>query len=245
MLKQPNKKCMTDVCNELALYGPSYLGPRHCETHHNPQTEQNLVERICVSCNLLQVLNVDNKCVFCTPGEFKTRRLAKQGKVRDFLKIQKDNPILWPDIMKWVSTDTIVEKGICGKERPDFLFDCKTHFIVVECDEHQHRNSQCACEQTRMINVTQSLDMPTFWIRFNPDKWVDEKGHKHGDLEDSRWNWTKRLDVLWKWLVYATTYNPTSQTRWVLHVAYLFFDGWEQTQKVEDLVFTELESMLL
>lgn len=181
--------------------------------------------------------------MFCVPGEFKSRRLAKQNKVRDFLKVQRDNAETWPTHMKWISTDKIIEAGLCGKERPDFLFDCGTHFIVLECDEHQHRNSQCACEQTRMINVTQSLGMSTFWIRFNPDQWKDEHGKKHGGLEDSNWNWTQRLDILWRWIVYATKYTP--KQKWNLHIVYLFFDGFVKEHSPQDLICSDLEHMLL
>lgn len=184
--------------------------------------------------------------MFCTPGEFKSRRLAKQNKIRDFLKVQRDDATIWPKALKWVSTDRMVDSGMCGKERPDFLFDCGTHFLVIECDEHQHRNSQCACEQTRMINVHESLGMPTFWIRFNPDQWIDDeknKKKKHGGLEDSNWNLTKRLDILWQWVNFATKYAP--QEEWNLHVVYLFFDGFSEGQTCTQLILTDLEDILV
>lgn len=32
---------------------------------------------------------------------------------------------------------------VCGKERPDFLFDAGSHMIVIEVDEHQPECYPC------------------------------------------------------------------------------------------------------
>lgn len=69
--------------------------------------------------------------------------------------------------MKYISHD----QGTYGRERPDFVFDAVTHMIVVEIDEDQHKYYPCECEQIRMINISQSLGMPTIFIRYNPDKY--------------------------------------------------------------------------
>jgi hypothetical protein len=44
--------------------------------------------------------------------------------------------------LKGDSTDKIVEGGICGKERPDRIYDLGDKIIVLECDEHQHRETR-------------------------------------------------------------------------------------------------------
>ncbi|KAI9089581.1 hypothetical protein DFS34DRAFT_385310 [Phlyctochytrium arcticum] len=60
-------------------------------------------------------------------------------------------------------------RGVCGLERPDFWIDWHTHMLVVEVDEDQHWSSACECEQTRMVNISQSFGMPTVFLRWNPD----------------------------------------------------------------------------
>jgi len=59
----------------------------------------------------------------------------------------------------------------CGNFRPDILIDCKTHFIVVEVDENQHKGYLNECEQSRMSNITFALGLPVVFVRFNPDSW--------------------------------------------------------------------------
>ena len=58
--------------------------------------------------------------------------------------------------------------------RPDFVFDYNTHKFVVKVDEHQHNNYNCQCEQVRMAQITQSIGIPTIFIRYNPYKYKDK-----------------------------------------------------------------------
>ncbi|MCK9607871.1 MAG: hypothetical protein M0R33_15615 [Methylomonas sp.] len=163
MVNQPMKQC--DICHHnLAEYGnPTDDIPSHCEQHKIP-TEVNLAERVCKSCNISFVLNEQNLCRFCGSG-VKSTHLMKQKEVEDYLKANL--PI---DIQqKWKSTDTTIDHGVCGRERPDFLFDADTHFVIVECDEHQHDSYPCECEQARMVNIANGLGMHTIFIRYNPD----------------------------------------------------------------------------
>ena len=63
--------------------------------------------------------------------------------------------------------------------RPDILYDCDTHIVVVECDENQHRNynwEACAnnkslrhSEDKRMFAISQAYGLPAIFIRWNPD----------------------------------------------------------------------------
>jgi very-short-patch-repair endonuclease len=52
-----------------------------------------------------------------------------------------------------------------------FLYDCKTHYVVLEVDEEQHRGKTYECDQKRMWEIAQSLGMPSIFIRYNPDKY--------------------------------------------------------------------------
>lgn len=80
--------------------------------------------------------------------------------------------------MEFYLYEKMIEGGACGRERPDMVFDAGTHFVVNEVDEYQHKFSgySCDCEQTRMVNVTQALQLPTVFIRYNPDSYTPKAG---------------------------------------------------------------------
>ena len=68
-----------------------------------------------------------------------------------------------------LANDKIVDSK-CNLKRPDIVIDCGTYFLVIEIDENQHTGYKKECEEPRMNMITQSLGMPTFWIRYNPDE---------------------------------------------------------------------------
>lgn len=164
MLSRPRAKCV--VCKKPALYGKSFI-PRHCEAHKESD-DDNLMERSCVSCNLVMVLDAQNKCEFCDSTRFETNRLAKQNALMEYLNGKG---------LRGNSTDIVIDKGVCGKERPDRVFDFDDKVVVLECDEHQHRERACSCEQTRMVNISQSYGgTPVYFIRWNPDNYTSVDG---------------------------------------------------------------------
>jgi len=117
------------------------------------------------------------------------------------------------------SYDIIIDHGLCGKERPDFLFDCKNQYVVLECDENQHKERLCECEFARMINISQSLGMHTIFIRYNPDEFIN----KNGKLVDP--SLTLRKELLLKML----NYQFARKDFHFLEVIYMFYDGCDET----------------
>lgn len=174
MISNPTKRCAKTPCKEIAIYGNNKA--IHCEEHKEPN-EYNLIEKECKSCNLLTFLNEKELCGFCDPTMIKTFRLAKQKEVKSILDANN---------LKYTLYDKVIDSQ-CGYERPDFLFDCNTHFVVIEVDENQHRQNEC--EDVRMFNMSQTLGMKTIFIRYNPDnykiqgkKQVTSKKKRHADL---------------------------------------------------------------
>lgn len=63
------------------------------------------------------------------------------------------------------------------RQRPDIYFTlwptvvrCQKDFaVVIECDENSHRHYEASCEATRMLNLAQTWQVQTLYIRFNPD----------------------------------------------------------------------------
>ncbi len=90
-----------------------------------------------------------------------------------------------------------------------------SHYVIVECDENQHRDRPCECEQRRMIEIYQSLGgMRVLFIRYNPD------GYKiNGESQDTPER--VRLDTLSRVLMEWSDRIPEHP----LQVIYLYFDG--------------------
>ena len=205
MITKPKAKCV--VCRKPAFYGKSFI-PRHCETH-KCDGDENLIERECISCRLVMVLDKNNKCEYCDPARFESNRLAKQNALMDYL----NNRGLRGD-----STDIVIERGACGRERPDRTFDFGDKVVILECDEHQHRDRQCLCEQTRMVNISQSYGgVPVYFLRWNPDHYAapnqDTLAKRHKRVADY-------IDEIRIGLVEL----PIG----LLSVMYMYYDGWTE-----------------
>ena len=222
MILKPNAKCKD--CKEPAIYGINRV-PRHCESHKTSDDE-NLVERPCISCSLPYILDKDNKCENCNPAAFATARLAKQNAVMDYL----DARGLHGD-----STDKIIDGGACGKERPDRIFDLGDKIIVLECDEHQHRERACICEQTRMVNIGQSFGgIPVYFIRWNPDDYSPANSRK------------KPEDVKKRHKLVGDLIDDIKADRVILPVAlvsalYMYYDDWSSLAEEEWKVLTPFD----
>ena len=163
MIQNPTKKC--DICKNQAFYGKNKK-LTHCE-EHKLDNEINLVEHPCKSCGLDYLLDDKELCEFCNPTNFKTGRLAKQNALMQYL----DTLNLQGD-----STDKIINSGECGKERPDRIFELIDKVIILECDENQHKDRPCECEQQRMVNISNSFGgTPVYFIRWNPDKYKSKE----------------------------------------------------------------------
>jgi len=216
MIRYPTKQC--EHCKELASYGNNK--PLHCKKH-SLLDEVNLLEKKCKGCNLEFILNIDtNLCEYCDPFQSKKYRHVKELEVKDSLDA---NNIVYE------SHDKVIEKGVCGKERPDFLFDCGTHFVIVEVDENRHSHVTPECERVRMINISQSLGLPTIFIRYNPDSYRI-KGEKKRTSGISR---RLRQVVLRDWILYCQTNPPIDY----LEVAYLYYDDWDGTEELTPIPF--------
>ena len=214
MIRNSNSKCKENKCKEKALYGINFK-PEHCEKH-KLENENNLVERECESCNLIMILDKNNKCEYCNPESFKMSRLAKQNALMSYL----DNRMLLGE-----STDTIIENGECGKERPDRVFDFGDKIIVLECDEYQHRERNCDCEQIRMVNISQSFGgIPVYFIRWNPDNYTP------GNINKNPEDLNKRYKLCGD-LIEGIKNSRVELEKTLLSVIYLYFDGWNGLNK--------------
>ena len=206
MIQRPNSKCVS--CKEPALYGIN-LKPRHCEAHKVDE-DINLVERECISCHLPYVLDKDNRCENCNPEAFARASLAKQNALMAFLDTN-GHPGTLVD-------DRIIDGGVCGKERPDRVIDLGDKIIIIECDENQHKERACSCEQARMVNIAQSFGgVPVYFIRWNPDTYKTPLKAQ------------TPLQLRYKMLAELLTSIKSGKhilPGGLVSVIYMFFDGW-------------------
>ena len=205
-IKHSKSTCVE--CHEQALYGLN--SPQYCEMHKT-EACRNLVERECSKCQLVNVLNGQGICVYCD-GYAKNAHLAKQKKVEQFLSLQDE-------VCDLVSVDKRIDHGACSNERPDFVYDFGDRVVIVEVDEHQHRDRACLCEQTRMVNISQNyVPMPTIFIRYNPDKY---KPLYAGEKQERE---TLRLEELHRSIQHFKSLDHSLLTG-ICFVNHLFFDG--------------------
>jgi len=155
---------------------------------------------------------------YCVSDEFFQRhKHKKELKVVTLLKNEIEQA--------FHSLDRPLESA-CNRKRPDIVYDCNTHLVIVEIDERQHR--YYSCERRRLLEVVQSAGMPTFWIRYNPDEFMSMN-----DLgEQLRVFESERHKVLVRWIRHAIASSPDGISDFI-RVVYLFYDGYRSGSHTE------------
>ena len=202
-----NKNCRDDV-----VYGKNRT-LLHC-VNHKDDDEIMLGYQKCKSCSLDSILNVKGFCETCDPETIKIVMLAKQNALKTALQLND---------LKFTSVDKIIDNGICGKERPDFVFDMNKFILILECDEHQHKDRPITCETTRMINIGQTYGgTPVYFIRWNPDDYKPLNETKKIKMVSIN-NRHKTVANFIKNIQDETYELPTDS---LVSVIYMYYDGW-------------------
>jgi hypothetical protein len=133
----------------------------------------------------------------------------------------------------WINDKKIYDG--CSKRRPDLLLDLGYQIIIIEIDENKHDNYDCICENKRLMEISKDLNYrPIIFIRFNPDKYIDNNGniikscwklHKVSDIlyiEKNKINeWNDRLKSLELQIKYwIDTKNKTDKTIEIIELFY-------------------------
>lgn len=225
MIQRPSHKCKIVGCKQPATHGTLRSALR-CD-EHKIDSDINMIEKECQSCKLPMIVNIDNLCEYCNPKTSLTIRLQKQNKLFEFL----DSCSFLPPAS---TKDTMID-SICGKERPDRTYDCGDKIIVVECDEHQHRDRNETCERTRMFNIGQTYGgVPVYFLRWNPDNYITTPISKTMESIKERY---KLLANLIKDLIE----NKISLPVCLVSALYLYYDGWKGLEYEEWKVITPLD----
>ena len=190
---------------------------RYCDDHR-PVDAKNMGIETCTVCGLDDILT-NGKCATCDPGIIQIRQHAKENRVGD---------VLCANGLDGFVHDRILEGPQCGRERPDYQYDCGTHFVYVEVDEHQHQSYACECEQIRMINLVEQRGMPVRFIRYNPDVYEPVKGQRIVKLE-------QREKKLVEYIKYAMKHPPQDDGAFS-NVLYLFYNEYDTTQQIWEIL---------
>jgi hypothetical protein len=196
MIDIRNKRCVFDGCDKSCTFGYGKKLLRCNE--HKLGDMKDVRHKMCQSC---QLFRVDRKklCNYCDPS---LRRKTKEYEVKEFL-----------DSNECKFQHNKSSGFVCGNYRPDFLFDAGTHFVVVECDEEQHKWYDSSCELARMNNIYIANGLPTIFLRYNPDTYKRRE-------TAVRFYKKRRLATLLEQIEYHTQHIPSSPLSFV----YLYYD---------------------
>ena len=133
---------------------------------HNKRKEYCFIcspnsKALCKTCHLFRVNKSTNYlCSYCNPESSKKQK-TKENRVKQFLEEHN---------YTFVYNKKCNLNSTCQKYFPDFLIDCNTFFLIIECDEDSHSSYPIDCEKMRENNICYALGLPCVFIRFNPDK---------------------------------------------------------------------------
>jgi hypothetical protein len=141
--------------------------------------------------------------------------------------------------VKYTSHDRMVDCDLTRlflRYRPDFLFDCITHYLILEVDENQHKLYEWFCEQIRMLNLCQALGSSrggkrTVFLRYNPD------GYAAGSPSWNKPTLGRRHDTFLKCLKKMMEPRQGDDGVEAGEANYLFYDGFSGA--AERVVFDE------
>ena len=164
MINIVNKRCIyiNKKTNEQCFVQASFnykdtKTPIYCSIH-KLENMININIKMCIQCGDISAKK-KNKflCYDCNPVKTKKQK-EKENAVRDLL-IKNEITFI---------QDKAVKKNGCLK-RPDFLIECNKYYLIIEVDEYQHKEYDEEDEKHRMELIKKALELPTKFIRYNPD----------------------------------------------------------------------------
>lgn len=197
MIDVRHKRCKHDTCNKFPVFGISGQGATHCADHKSDRMF-DFTNPLCSSCTITRVHHKGDLCATCDQF-LKNNGASRRTRQKEMAVIQALQAAGLLDIDNVHIYEVTYNKSIgtsCGGYRPDILIDCGAFFIIIECDEFQHRsriiqtavreigadglehrskrlrtvsNYDVPCELTRMINIRLAKGVPCHIIRINPD----------------------------------------------------------------------------
>ncbi len=173
MINITSKTCIFDSCKVQSIF--NYENKKngiYC-TIHKLENMIDVKNKKCLTnlCDVQIKKKYNGYCLRCFIHTFPDAKIirdygTREAKVTNFIKEE----------FKIISNKSI--QGGCSQNRPDIFIDCLTHSVIIEIDEHQHKNKSYTpeCEIQRINNLfTDLADRPIIFIRFNPDSYKNKK----------------------------------------------------------------------
>ena len=169
-------------------------------------------------------------CLFCFINLFPNEKVSRNYKtkeiaVSDYIKTEFLD-------MDWICDKQIY--GGCSGRKPDMILDLGYQILIIEIDEHQHRNYDSSCENKRLMQLSQDLNhRDIVFIRFNPDDYLDNDkkitscwGVNGNGIccvkKTKKKEWNERLNILKDTVNYWI--NEEHKTNKTIEVIELFYD---------------------
>jgi hypothetical protein len=194
-------KCKT----KIPSFGLEGTKATHCNDCKEPYMI-NVVSPRCKSelCDTTTNNKYKGYCAYCYANLYPNSPIVRNFKTKERLVVDyiKDQ---YKDY-DWVF-DKIISNG-CSNRRPDIYLDLGYQILIIEVDENQHRQYEDICENKRMMILSQDVNhRPIVFIRFNPDKYINEENKsvpscfsiskETGALKvNVKKNWIHRLEIL-------------------------------------------------
>lgn len=175
-----NSECAHPNCNVHPTFGFSGGRATHC-VMHQLDGMCDVVNKMCTICAAVTAHNplYEGMCYGCFSSTYPDHQLVRVFKIKERHVVDAIRDGLGELLQERnikCTLDRRVPDG-CSARRPDIALDCGTHFVYVECDEHDHKTYKC--EEKREMILLQDAGLPVIIIRFNPDGYTDKDGIKH------------------------------------------------------------------
>ncbi len=213
MVFYPTARCIIKGCREFATSGKARKR-QHCSDHAQPG-EISFAKQLCACGEMTMLSPKSQLCVGCDPKYSMVKRVKMEENAVRCLLVHNG--------YKHFVYDRALPDNCGMTYRPDFLFEKPGFFVILEVDEHQHKNYQCVgqcicdvkplceCEYKRMREITFINTIPTLFIRFNPHKYKTKGSMK---------SIAARHDELLRVLKQSLIDGPKARCE----VKYLFYD---------------------
>ena len=180
----------------------------------------------CISCSLWSVRRKGDMCYVCRKGIGRTKKF--ECETLDFLNSKED-------LCLYSQHDQRIPCCIGAKIRPDIIYILPDRWVILEIDEHEHKNYNCVvAEVDRLHELRDQLnvhkaDMYMVVIRYNPNEPYRSLNDKHA--------------ILYKTITDAFTTNNVINAECGILKIYLGYTG-QQKRKLDSQYNAEYDRVI-
>ena len=169
----------------------------------------------------IQIQKYKKICQYCKPNST-LKSKTKELHIKEVIE-QAFTDLSFIHDKSIQAMETIDQKCVYHKFCPDFFFDMKTHVVIVEVDEHQHSSYNASCERVRELHISEAIERPTYFIRYNPDAY-----HVNGAAVRVHKNIREqRLVQVMKECLFSDESSECKNDTFLMRTVFLYYDETE------------------